>query len=118
MKDIRKNQREAADRLRQELAATELAWARARRDVLLMRHPTNWAGASLLQVLCLGKCRALLDLRSYCPPPPTFAKDVANGKKTCILSIACPDSKQLVGGGSGRRMAFTFAPSRSRRYSY
>ena len=50
MRDIDKEQR-AAEVLRQEEKATrELVWARSRRDVLLMRHPTHWAGASLLQV--------------------------------------------------------------------
>lgn len=50
MRDIEKEQRAAEVLRQQEKAARELIWARSRRDVLLMRHPTNWAGASLLQV--------------------------------------------------------------------
>lgn len=50
MIDIEKEQRAAEDLERQKQAAVELVWARARRDLLLTRHPTNWAGCSLLQV--------------------------------------------------------------------
>eukprot|EP00752_Nemacystus_decipiens_P012720 g11270.t1 len=49
MSDIEREQRAAEDLERQKQAAVELSWARARRDLLLMRHPTNWAGCSLLQ---------------------------------------------------------------------
>ncbi|CAM9270570.1 unnamed protein product [Ectocarpus fasciculatus] len=49
MKNVEKEQRAAEDLRRQEEAERELLWARARRDLLLMRHPTNWADCSLLQ---------------------------------------------------------------------
>lgn len=57
MKDIEKEQRAAAELERQHHAAKELEWARARRDVLLTRHPTNWADSALMHVcvLLLGK---------------------------------------------------------------
>lgn len=50
MKEVEKGHRAAAETQRQERILRELEWARVRRDVLLTRHPTNWAGASLLQV--------------------------------------------------------------------
>ncbi|CAM9549175.1 unnamed protein product, partial [Ectocarpus sp. 13 AM-2016] len=49
MKSVEREQRAAEDLRRQEDAERELLWARARRDLLLMRHPSNWAGCSLLQ---------------------------------------------------------------------
>lgn len=51
LKDIEIEQRAAEVLRQQEEATRELLWARSCRDILLMRHPTNWAGASLLQVL-------------------------------------------------------------------
>lgn len=61
MKEVEKEQLEAADLERQKQAAKELVWARARRDLLLMQHPTNWAGFSLLQVPHSTR-------RNYMPP--------------------------------------------------
>lgn len=57
MKGIDEEQRAAAELERQNQAAKEREWARAKRDVLLMRHPTNWADYSLMQVrvFLLGK---------------------------------------------------------------
>lgn len=51
LKGIETEQRAAEVLRQQEEAARELVWARSCREILLMRHPTNWAGASLLQVL-------------------------------------------------------------------
>ncbi|CAM9435508.1 unnamed protein product [Ectocarpus sp. 6 AP-2014] len=49
MKSVEREQRAAEDLRRQEEAESELLWARARRDLLLMRHPTNWTDCYLLQ---------------------------------------------------------------------
>lgn len=52
MKDVEREQRAFEDAKLKEEAMRELVWVRERRNLSLMRHPTNWAGASLLQVTC------------------------------------------------------------------
>lgn len=49
MKDIEKQLEVEESRRKHEQDQRELVWARAKRNTLLMRHPTNWA-ASLFQV--------------------------------------------------------------------
>ncbi|CAM9162872.1 unnamed protein product [Hapterophycus canaliculatus] len=45
MADVEREQKAAENLLRQDKAEKELLWARARRNLLLMRHPTNWASS-------------------------------------------------------------------------
>lgn len=63
MKDVEREQRAAEEILRQEMAKKELLWARARRDLLLTRHPTNWAGCFLLQARSIVPKEAGASLR-------------------------------------------------------
>lgn len=50
MEDVRRELDAEKRRRTHERDQRELVWARARRDAILMRHPTNWAQSLLFQV--------------------------------------------------------------------
>lgn len=59
MESVAQDMKARDERRRDEEKTQELAWARARRDLILMRHPTNWAAKGIMRVLRYATIRNL-----------------------------------------------------------